>query len=171
MMKKLLLLMLLLFLSACQSPEAVLTEAEQNVPFQLLMPQELSKEWSLKEVIYEDDLVVAVYKNDQNGTIELIQDPKIQGLNKEVLRDYLKQGEWGEQDIQLSSQDMMVIRNYVGEWTALEEEEWKTQYTFVRQFDLFTEPLDGLPYYQVIGVEVPAEEIIKFVKSLDRLHS
>lgn len=165
-MKKMLILVLF-FLTACQQEEAELQEANEELPFHVLHPVELSEEWHVREVIYEDEIVIVIYEDENNGVIELIQDQHIQGLDHEVLRDFLRSGQWSREDAAYKFDQPFMINDFVGEWTLLDKEDSNIQYTFMRQFDLFQEPAAGASYYQVIGKDVPAEKLEDFVASLN----
>lgn len=165
------LFILLLFLTACQNSESTLMEANEELPFHVLKPVELSEEWKIQNIIYEDDMVITIYENEENGVIEFIQDQNIQGLDHLQLKDFMKDGERvGDQLTETPPQPMM-IDDYIGEWAVLNDHQWDMQYTFLRQFDLFQEPVQGVSYYQVIGRDVPAEKIIEFVETLNIIHS
>ncbi|WP_147803122.1 hypothetical protein [Alkalicoccus halolimnae] len=170
-MKKLLILLMICLFPACQNTEATLTEAEESLPFHILQPSSLSEGWKVKETIYEEDLVVIVYKHEKEGTIELIQDQHIQGLNQKALKQYMEHGEWSSYNNLDTRHHTLVIDKYIGEWTILPEEERKMQYTFVRQFDLYAEPRQGISYYQVTGQDVTSEEVVSFVETLSGVTS
>ncbi|PTL39028.1 hypothetical protein C6Y45_08605 [Alkalicoccus saliphilus] len=169
-MKKLLFLILFLTAGGCGGTDATLSSADYELPFHVLQPESLSEEWAAKETIYDENLVILTYEHKEKGTIELIQDQQIQGLNKEELRLYMNEGAWPvSAKIDGNSQTLM-IDDYVGEWSAFPEADQHLQYTFVRQFDLYAEPQQGMPYYQVIGRDVSSSDIINFVESLEMIN-
>jgi hypothetical protein len=169
-MKKMLFLILFLTAGGCESTEATLSSADYELPFHVLQPESLAEDWTAKETIYDENLVILTYEHKEKGTIELIQDQQIQGLNKEKLRLYMNEGVWpASAKVDMNSQTLM-IEDYVGEWSAFPEAERRLQYTFVRQFDLYAEPQKGMPYYQVIGRDVSSSDMINFVESLEMIN-
>lgn len=162
---------MLLLLSACANDEAALSEADEGTNVSVLKPVQLNENWELQEVVQDDNLIVSVYEHAEKGTVELIQDQQIQGLDPAELRDYLNDGNWTGDFHRPADGMPLAIHEYVGEWTSLPDPEERVQYTFVRQFDLFQTPADGLSYYQVIGQNVSESDVIEFVEALDRVQS
>ncbi|WP_444685016.1 hypothetical protein [Alkalicoccus luteus] len=162
---------MLFILSACAGDESALDEADAGTNVSVLKPVQLNEDWELQQVVEDDNLIVSIYEHAEKGTVELIQDQQIQGLDPVELRDYLNDGNWAG-DLNNPADGMpLAIHDYVGEWTSLSNPEERVQYTFVRQFDLFQTPAEGLSYYQVIGQNVSESDVIEFVEALDRVQS
>lgn len=163
---------LLLPVSACNHAEATLQEAQEEMPFQVLGPDTLSDEWRVGETHMEDTLVITtfIHEEDDSRYIELIQDPTIQGLQIELIRDFLiAEDQTVLQDE--AERQMVETSQFVGEIKTEAEDDSDVQLTFVQKEDVYQSLTDDIPFYQASGKDVSVYELIDFVEDLDVLNS
>jgi len=151
---------------ACTHVDATLSQAKRELPFPVLFPEVVLEDWTIEKTIFEDNLLVTSFTNNENGRIELIQDQNIQGLDVEQLRNHVMSSKRLPVRIE-EYQDVVEFNDFVGELTYFVEPIPTVQYTFVSKKDLFTEINGTIPNYQLIGKEVSTEEIRKFIYTLE----
>lgn len=150
---------------ACTHAEMTLSQAKRELSFPVLFPEAMLEDWSIEETIFEDNLLVTSFVNNDKGRIELIQDRNIQGLDIERLRNHVLSN-YSSLVIQ-EKQEVVEVYDFVGELTYFMEPIPIVQYTFVSKKDLFTEKNESVPNYQLIGKEVSTEELRKFINTLE----
>ncbi|GEL09020.1 hypothetical protein [Salisediminibacterium halotolerans] len=168
----LLIVALLTALNACNHAEATLKEAKEEMPFPVIGPDPLAEEWQMGETHVEDALVITTFRHEEDDSrqIELIQDPTIQGLKIEMVRDFLiAEDQTILQDE--AERQMIETSRYVGEVTFETRDDNDVQMTFVQKEDVYQSQTDDIPFYQVAGRDVSVHEMIDFVEDLDVLNS
>ncbi|WP_416149062.1 hypothetical protein ACM26V_22895 [Salipaludibacillus sp. HK11] len=143
-----------------------MSQAKRELSFPILFPETILEDWTIEETIFEDRLLVTSFKNNDRGTIELIQDQNIQGLDEERLRNHLIFNE-SPTNLSQETEEIVEIYNYVGEMAYFMEPNPIVQFTFVVKNDLLAEVNDIVPNYQIIGKEISTDELRKFISTLE----
>ncbi|WP_280768777.1 hypothetical protein [Salipaludibacillus daqingensis] len=151
---------------ACTQADATLSQAKRELPFPVLFPETMLENWTIEETIFEDNLLVTSFINNQDGRIELIQDQNIQGLDIEELRKHVISSEPTNDRIE-QRQEVIEVYDFVGELAYFKEPTPTVQYTFVSKKDLFVDINGNVPNYQLIGKEISTEELRKFIYTLE----
>ncbi|UCZ54150.1 hypothetical protein LGQ02_05140 [Bacillus shivajii] len=156
--------LVLIVITACYSEDITFQQANNKLSFPLLQPVETLEGWTLDDSVYEDNLFVTSYIDEDENRIELIQDQNIQGLNIHTLRDFLL---FGETVIEESGEiEIREISHYVGEMMMIPEPNDTIQFTFVQKEDLLGSS-ENVPFYQVIGRGTSVYDVISFIEVLE----
>ncbi|UTR09102.1 DUF4245 domain-containing protein [Evansella sp. LMS18] len=140
-------------------------QAVRELPFPVLLPDDLPEGWEIAETVYDEELLVVSYDTGDGGRIELVQDQNIQGLELYTLRNYIISGSTS-QDLIESGITIQEFSDFIGELISFDEPVPTIQYTFVKKKNLFGS-LENIPVYQVIGKEATLGDIRKFTERLE----
>ncbi|WP_167553267.1 hypothetical protein [Evansella clarkii] len=154
-----------LLLTACSSSDMTFNQAVRELPFPVLLPDELPEGWEISETVYDEELLVVSYDTGDGGRIELVQDQNIQGLELYTLRNYIISGNTS-QDLIESGITIQEFSDFIGELISFDEPVPTIQYTFVNKKNLFGS-LENIPVYQVIGKEATLGDIRKITERLE----